>query len=227
MYSFVYNHFCSCVVKTMKISEEIAETLRDEIVAGIYKPRERLIEEELSDRFFVSRTPIREALKQLESAELVVIEPYKGAFIADKNPSEIRDIYELRCVLEAFTTELAVPHITADIINQMQRSLDAMNAYLEADDKLSFARENELFHSLILEQCPNKTAAKMVNNLWEMTAAFRRLSWRTASSRQNSVKGHQNILAAIKAGDAKAAGQLASKHIRLYLNENFTTPSQK
>ena len=84
-----------------------------------------------------------------------------------------------------------------------------------------------MFHSLILEQCPNKTAAKMVNNLWEMTAAFRRLSWRTASSRQNSVKGHQNILAAIKAGDAKAAGQLASKHIRLYLNENFTTPSQK
>lgn len=86
----------------MKISEEIAETLRDEIIAGIYKPRERLIEEELSDRFFVSRTPIREALKQLESAGLVTIEPYKGAFIADKDPNEIRDIYELRCVLEAF-----------------------------------------------------------------------------------------------------------------------------
>lgn len=65
----------------MKISEEIAETLRDEIVAGIYKPRERLIEEELSDRFFVSRTPIREALKQLESAELVIIEPYKGPLL--------------------------------------------------------------------------------------------------------------------------------------------------
>ena len=84
----------------MKISEEIAETLRDEIIAGVYKPRQRLIEEELSDRFFVSRTPIREALKELESAGLIAIEPYKGAFVADRNPSEIRDIYELRSVLE-------------------------------------------------------------------------------------------------------------------------------
>ena len=211
----------------MKISEEIAEALRDEIIAGIYKPRERLIEEELSDRFFVSRTPIREALKQLESAGLVTIEPYKGAFIADKDPNEIRDIYELRCVLEAFTTELAVPHITADIINQMQQALDCMESYIDADDKLGFARENERFHNLILEQCPNKVAAKEVNSLLEMTAAFRRLSWRTMSSMRDSMAGHQNILDAIKAGDAEAAGQYAAKHIRLYLKENLTNSLQK
>ena len=83
----------------MKISEEIAQTLRDEIIAGVYKPRERLIEEELSEKFFVSRTPIREALKQLESAGLVQIEPYKGAFISDIDLEEIRNIYDLRCVL--------------------------------------------------------------------------------------------------------------------------------
>lgn len=156
----------------MKISEEIAETLRDEIIAGIYKPRERLIEEELSDRFFVSRTPIREALKQLESAGLVTIEPYKGAFIADKDPNEIRDIYELRCVLEAFTTELAVPHITADIINQMQQALIAWNPISTQMTMLGFARENERFHNLILEQCPNKVAAKEVNSLLEMTGCL-------------------------------------------------------
>ena len=85
----------------MKISEEIAQTLRDEIIAGVYKPRERLIEEELSEKFFVSRTPIREALKQLESAGLVQIEPYKGAFISDIDLEEIRNIYDLRCVLES------------------------------------------------------------------------------------------------------------------------------
>ena len=91
----------------MKISEEIAETLRDEIVAGIYKPRERLIEEELSEKFFVSRTPIREALKQLESAGLVKIEPYRGAFVAEVDLEEIRNIYELRCILESFVAGLA------------------------------------------------------------------------------------------------------------------------
>ena len=211
----------------MKISEEIAETLRDEIIAGIYKPRERLIEEELSDRFFVSRTPIREALKQLESAGLVTIEPYKGAFIADKDLNEIRDIYELRCVLEALTTELAVPHVTTDIINQMQQALDRMEAYIDANEKMGFARENERFHNLILAQCPNKVAVKEVNSLLEMTAAFRRLSWHTASSMRASMTGHQNILNAIRAGDAEAAGQYAARHIRLYLKENLTNSSQK
>lgn len=205
----------------MKISEEIAESLRDEIIAGVYKPRQRLIEEELSDRFFVSRTPIREALKELEAAGLVTIEPYKGAFIADKNPSEIRDIYELRSVLEAFTTELAAPHITADTINQMQQTIERMEACAAVDDKAGFAAENERFHDLIMEKCPNRAAVKMVNNLLEQTASFRWLSWRTAASMRNSIVGHRKILEAFRTGDAASAGQYAASHIRLYLKESL------
>ena len=208
-------------MKAMKISEEIVESLRDEIIAGVYKPRQRLIEEELSDRFFVSRTPIREALKELESAGLVTIEPYKGAFVVDRNPIEIRDIYELRSVLEAFTTELAAPHITADTINQMQRAIERMESCAAADDKAGFAAENERFHELILEKCPNRTAVRMVNNLLEQTASFRWLSWRTALSMQNSITGHRKILEAIRTGDAASAGQHAASHIRLYLKESL------
>ena len=205
----------------MKISEEIAETLRDEIIAGVYKPRQRLIEEELSDRFFVSRTPIREALKELESAGLITIEPYKGAFVADKNPSELRDIYELRSVLEGFTTELAAPFVTADTINQMQQAIEGMEICIAADDKVGFAAENGRFHDLILEQCPNRAAVKMVNNLLEQTSFFRWLSWRTAASMKNSMVGHRKILEAIRSGDAEAAGQYAARHIRLYLKERL------
>lgn len=129
--------------------------------------------------------------------------------------------------MEALTTELAVPHVTTDIINQMQEALDRMEAYIDANEKMGFARENERFHNLILAQCPNKVAVKEVNSLLEMTAAFRRLSWRTASSMRASMTGHQNILNAIRAGDAEAAGQYAARHIRLYLKENLTNSSQK
>ena len=79
MYTVLYTKYVLAADKrwevTLKISEEIAETLRDEIIAGIYKPKQRLIEEELSEKFFVSRTPIREALKQLE-AEPILLEPW-------------------------------------------------------------------------------------------------------------------------------------------------------
>lgn len=206
----------------MKISEEITEILRDDILAGIYKPRQRLIEEELSERFFVSRTPIREALKRLETAGLIEIEPYKGAFIADIDLNEIRDSYELRCVLESFVTEHAVAYITTDVINQLQCSMERMENCILAGDNRGFAQEDHHFHALIFDHCPNKVAVKVLNEQLERTAAFRRLSWRTTGGMQNSMKGHKNILDAIKAGDPEAASIYASRHIRLYLKENLS-----
>lgn len=210
----------------MKISEEIAQTLRDEIIAGVYKPRERLIEEELSEKFFVSRTPIREALKQLESAGLVQIEPYKGAFISDIDLEEIRNIYDLRSVLEAFVVGLAVEHITADIISQLRNALIRMENCIEANDAVGFAAEDERFHALIFVRCPNKVAVRFVQQLLDLTASFRRLTWRTVTGMKNSMKGHQKIFDAITAGDAEAASMYAARHIRLYLKENLTDSPQ-
>lgn len=206
----------------MKISEEIAMTLRDEIIAGVYKPRERLIEEELSEKFFVSRTPIREALKHLESAGLVKIEPYKGAFIADIDLDEIRNIYDLRGVLESYVVGLAVEHITADVISQLRSSLARMEENIKAANAKEFAIEDERFHTLIFSKCPNKVAVRFVQQLLDLTGSFRRLSWRTVDGMRNSMKGHQKIFAAILAGDAEAASMYAAKHIRLYLKENLT-----
>jgi len=206
----------------LKISEEIAQTLRDEIIAGVYKPRERLIEEELSEKFFVSRTPIREALKQLESAGLVQIEPYKGAFISDIDLEEIRNIYDLRCVLESFVVGLAVEHITADIISQLRSCVMRMENCVEVGDAVGFAAEDDKFHSLIFMRCPNKVAVRYVKQLLDLTASFRRLSWRTVTSMRHSMKGHQKIFDAIAAGDAEAASMYAARHIRLYLKENLT-----
>lgn len=210
----------------MKISEEIAITLRDEIIAGVYKPRERLIEEELSEKFFVSRTPIREALKQLESAGLVQIEPYKGAFIADIDLEEIRNIYDLRGVLEAYVVGLAVEHITADIIGQLRSCLTRMEESIEAANTVKFTIEDEKFHSLIFSRCPNRVAVRFVQQLLDLTASFRRLSWRTVAGMRNSMKGHQKIFAAISAGDAEAASMYAARHIRLYLKENLSDSPQ-
>lgn len=210
----------------MKISEEIAETLRDEIIAGVYKPRERLIEEELSAKFFVSRTPIREALKQLESAGLVKTEPYKGTFIAEIDLEEIRNIYELRSVLESFVIGLTVEHITADVISQLRDGLMRMENCIEANDAMGFALEDEKFHALIYSKCPNKVAVRFVKQLLDLTGSFRRLSRRTAAGMHNSMKGHQKIFEAIVAGDTEAASMYAARHIRLYMKENLTDPPQ-
>lgn len=211
----------------MKISDEIAETLRDEIIAGVYKPRQRLVEEELSEKFFVSRTPIREALKHLESAGLVTIEPYKGAFISDVNLKDIRNIYELRCVLEAFVTKEAMPYITSDAVSQLRGSLTRMRICIEEGDGSGYAAENAAFHSILYECCPNKIAVRFVQQLLDMTASFRLLSWRTISGMRKALEGHQKILDAIIAADAEKAAMYASQHIRLYLKEELPNTQER
>lgn len=202
----------------MKISEHIAEVIRDRIVDGIYAPRQRLIEEELSAEFFVSRTPVREALKTLEAGGLVKIEPYKGAFVADADINEIKDIYEVRSLLEAFVSQQAAPFITAKTINDLQESIQQMENAVSSGDKGVFAQSNEHFHALIYAHCPNKVAVHLVETLLNQTTTFRRLSWQTMRSMEVSLAGHRDILEAIRAGDAERVGKLSHRHIRLLLN---------
>ena len=94
-------------VKHIAASDEIAELLRDAIISGELKPRERLIEMDLSARYNVSRTPIREAIRNLEAAGLVKLIPYKGAIVADVDVAEIQSIYEVRATLEGMATSVA------------------------------------------------------------------------------------------------------------------------
>lgn len=229
VYNFVYSINTYVICKRtggekLKISEEIAEALRDDILSGVYHPRERLVEEELSEKFFVSRTPIREALRQLEAAGLVKIEPYKGTFVADADLEKIKDIYELRSVLDGFLVESVVPCITPETIRRMEALIEKQQQCLDNDDKSGFAEHDDAFHSLLYDCCPNAVAVRIARQLLTMTVAFRRLSRRTTTSMEGSLQGHRNILAAIKAGDAEKAAAYAKKHIRLYLKDNLPDP---
>lgn len=205
----------------MKISEEISEKLRDEIISGKLMPRERLLEEDLAKRFHVSRTPVREAIKRLESAGLVKIEHNKGAFVSDRDVSEIRNIYELRMVLEGYATEAAIPFINIDTVGNLEKTIRKMENCIETNDAMRFGIENETFHRLILDRCPNTIAVKCIYDLWELIGPVRRLSWRTISSMTRSIEEHKQILNDIRNGDRKAAGRHASNHIKLYMNENL------
>lgn len=184
-------------------------------------PRERLLEEDLAKRFHVSRTPVREAIKRLESAGLVKIERNKGALVSDRDVSEIRNIYELRMVLEGYATETAIPFINIDTVGKLKETILKMENCIESNDAIQFGIENETFHRLILDRCPNTIAVKIIYELWERIGPVRRLSWRTISSMTRAIEGHKLILDAIRRGDSEAAGQHASNHIRLYMNENL------
>ena len=205
----------------MRISEEIAKRLRDEIISGVYKPRERLIEAELSKKYNVSRTPIREAIKQLEAAGLIKVEPYHGAVIAEIDAEEIRDIYETRCALEGTAAYLATIRMTPERLVLLEQSLSKLEQYVREKEKVGYTEENERFHQLIYSQCGNKVLLGLINDLLERTATFRHLSFRSTSNIRLTLKDHKNLFHAIKAGDAAKAQALSAEHIRLYLSQEI------
>jgi DNA-binding GntR family transcriptional regulator len=102
----------------------IADTLRDEILRGAFEPGHPLRQEELAERFGVSRLPVRDALLRLEAQGLVNVVPNRGAFVISLTPDEVREIYEMRILLEGDMIERAVPRMTAD----HWRRIDAAHA---------------------------------------------------------------------------------------------------
>ena len=206
-------------VKSATISDEIVDRLRDDIVSGYFKPRERLIEAELSERYNTSRTPIREAIKKLEAGGLVKVKPYHGAVVTDVDINEIKDIYEARVILEGQVTMMAAQNITVETLNKLANSIKIMEKLASQGKNLEFGEENERFHRYIFSSCENKYIVKLIEEMLEKTAIFRRMSWQTISNLNIAIKGHKEIYNAIKKGDAEKARELSGKHIRLYLTE--------
>lgn len=200
-------------------SEEIVEILRDAIISGEMKPRERLIEADLSAKYNVSRTPIREAIKRLSATGLVEVIPYKGAFVADINIDEIGDIYNVRIILEGQATRLAVKRIPEEAIAQLEKILDNMESAMQTFDKILFEEGNEEFHRLIYSYCGNKVMESFIDELLSKSAMFRRSSWQSERNSMLIVKTHRGILEAIKNKDEDVAQELAENHIRLFLRD--------
>lgn len=100
---------------------ELVDYIRREILAGKYKPREHLVEKELSDRYHVSRTPIREALTQLEAMGLVVREKHKGAMVADIDLKTIHEMQQVRACLEGMIARLAANRLVEEDLAILER----------------------------------------------------------------------------------------------------------
>lgn len=126
------------------LREKILETIRDAILKGSLKPGERVSEPELADRFGISRTPIREAFRQLESEGYLVVIPRKGAVVASLSARDIEEFYAIKIILEGFAARMAADKLT---VKDLER-LEAINERLaqiakDGDVKTFFRVHNE------------------------------------------------------------------------------------
>ncbi|MFN8457759.1 MAG: GntR family transcriptional regulator [Anaerolineae bacterium] len=210
----------------------IVEILREAILSGELEPGERLLQEELAQRFKVSPTPIREAIRQLVAEGILDHSPHKGVQVAEVKLEDAREIYLIRSVLEALATRLAVPHLNSADVQRLHAWQEQMETQIEQGQLAALRKLNYEFHMLIYEVTGLTQLQQLIRSLWTKFPwdTLQILPGRASASAQE----HHQIIQAIEDGNAELAGQRMQKHIESgaaalidYLsNDTVTNPAE-
>jgi DNA-binding GntR family transcriptional regulator len=189
----------------------VKDVLYEAILAGVLAPGERLMVDELAQHFGVSKIPVREALKALEASGWVQIRPRRGTFVRPLSAQELRQVFELRRVLEPYCARTAAERRTDAQLRELgQLVKEGMRAIREGDVRRTTAA-NSRFHSIVAEAVGNELIAQQVDAMEaRMRRYFTAVEWR---QRSESMAQHVAIYEAIRDGDGRAAEQATLAHL--------------
>jgi DNA-binding GntR family transcriptional regulator len=206
-------------LKGSKMSENVVQRLRDEIengiISNVFAPGERLDEVQLATRFGVSRTPIREALMQLNAIGLVEIRPRRGAVVMDPGPHRIFEMFEVMAELEGMAGSLAARRCTdADRAAILAAHGDCERSS-SAGNSDSYYYDNERFHKAIYTASHSGFLGEQCVALHRRLQPYRRLQLRVRNRVATSFSEHAAIVEAILAGDEDSARILLRQHVSI------------
>ena len=194
-------------------ADRIAADLETAILEREFANGARLDESELSDRFGVSRTPVREALGRLALTGLVVQMPRRGTFVRQPGPAELLEMFEVMAELEAACGRLAARRVSAAGLEAIRVANAACGAAASRGEPDAYYRENEVFHRAIYDASGNAFLSSEAGRLHRRLAAFRRMQLHGRGRLAESRAEHAGILAAIEAGDGERAATLLRAHV--------------
>ena len=198
-------------------SEKVLHEMEAAILSGEFKPREHLIEMELIDRYGVSRTIIREALKKLEGKGLVRIAPHRGARVADLSVKEIEEIYFVRAEVEKIAARLLVKKIHPEEIASLKKLAREVESHLRHRTEQMIEKDGE-FHRSIYQTCRNQHLCDLIDHLKTKAYIVGYNAWSMPQRIEESIREHQGIVAAVAEKDAPKLEKLIVKHLTFSKN---------
>ena len=194
------------------LRQQVVDGLRQAIIDGRLAPGARLIERELTEMMRVSRTVIREALRQLESEGLIAIIPNKGPVVRALTLAEAKDLYHIRAVLEGLAARLFTEHADDAQVKRIGQALEVVvKAYAGGDAKQVLETKNR-FYDVLFEGAGSETLSSMLGTLhariWRWRALGLSHPERSAQRSKESVRNLRAMLAAIRKRDAEAAERI-------------------
>lgn len=202
------------VISGPSLREQVAAKLRNAIAMGRLKPGERLVERELCEMTGVSRTSIREALRELESDGLITTIPHRGPSVAVVTPEQARSIYEVRAVLEALAAKQFAQDASDDDIEALIRATDALELAYESGRLADIFPAKTQFYEVLLDGSGNEIAAHMLRSIHIRVSQLRMTSLSQPERNKASISEIRALVAAIQARDAEEAGRLCLEHVQ-------------
>lgn len=191
---------------------DIFDVLQSQILEGRLQPGDRLKEAELAERFGISRTPVREALRRLETRGLLMHEPHKGMVVARLEAGAVAELYVMREILDSSAARLAAQHAAEAEIAAMEKQITRDKAIVS--DALQLAASNRAFHVAIYRAAHNRFLSQLSGALTEALALLGPTTLSAKGRGKQSIVEHAAIVAAIKARDGEVAAEAARRHIR-------------
>lgn len=196
------------------LSEQIAHELKEEILSGDLQPDQKISIEELAKKWGVSTTPVRDAVRNLEGAGLVVVSPRKSITVANLNMKAFKDVFMLRIALECCAVELAIDRIPTEIIDDALQELQtAVDNFNKTQDYEHLKKIDNDVHQIVLEYCDNKKLVSMMDNLQDLIVWARGIVIRQPKSYDEAVDEHLQIIQHLKSRETQLAVEAMRSHL--------------
>ncbi len=206
------------IEKNKSMREKVYDTLKQMIIDGVIKPGERIIETEYSNKFQISRTPIREAIRMLELEGLVESQTTGGVIVKTLTRDEISEIYKIRIALESLIIEEIIKKINNQDIKKLEKVLkNTKKAFEVKDIEKVFSLFTE-FNQILYDIASLPKVTGMINNINLYLKRFRKLSIDNPSRKEEAFEDHVQILEAIKNKELSTAISINRMHLEKSMN---------
>lgn len=187
--------------------------IRDDILNGKYKEHDELREAAIGEELGVSRTPVREAFRQLELEGLIHIIPNKGAYVTGITSKDVRDIYMIRAQLEGLCAKWATEHISEAQMQEMEENVYLAEFHAAKGHTEQIASLDNRFHEIMYEACASKMLEHSLKDFHQYVYRIRKQTLAQGARSSASNDEHRKIMEAIKENDGERACELAKIHM--------------
>jgi DNA-binding GntR family transcriptional regulator len=201
------------VAGTLSLKERAYEAIKDAILALKLEPGAPLVEAELAQQLGISKTPVREALQELEREGFVTRILFKGTYVTEVTMRDLSEVFQLRAVLEGLAARLATPLFSPTELDEIAENLTAAEAALAMGDRARCSELGKRLHDAIINKADSQRLVLIIRNLDDHVQRFRALSDQISGRLHKSVKEHRRILAALRQRDPDLAEQAMRDHL--------------